>query len=67
MEVKEVMMIGTILIIIASIPLIPIAVLVHLLSPTTFWQILATLGVMMILYVILLSIWGCIVAALLTS
>ena len=67
MDIREIMAIGIVMMIIASMPLIPIAVLIHLLSPTTFWQILATLGVMMILYTILLSICGCIVAALLTS
>jgi len=67
MDIRGIIAIGIVMMIIVSIPLIPIAVLIHLLSPTTFWQILATLGVMMILYVILLSIWGCIVAVLLNA
>jgi len=56
-----------ILVIILSVPLIPIIVLTHLLAPITFWQNLATLGVMGILYVILLTIWVGIIVVLLQS
>ena len=65
MKVKEFIAICGVLSIILIVPLIPIAMLIQWLSPTTFWQNLATVGVMMIFYTILVTIWGTIVVALL--
>ena len=65
MGIKELIATSVILAIILIVPLIPIAMLIQWLSPTTFWQNLATVGVMMIFYTILVTIWGTIVVALL--
>ena len=65
MDVGKLIASGVMLIVILVVPFIPIAVLVHWLSPTTFWQNLATVGVMAIFYTTLLCIWGTFISFLL--